>query len=114
MFLDRRSKRTQTMRLPMLRDWQVNRHHATWSTEGLTIITDETSLNLELKYDPQRRFYIRLRVEELPDNGLPADFISVVKKKDRLEFTTMVLMKRNHKVCASTLRLERSTYVMTR
>ena len=53
---------------------------------------------LELKYDPQRRYYIRLRVDDVPETGLPDYFVSVVRKKDRVECTTMTLMKRNHKV----------------
>lgn len=64
-------------------------------------LAEESSLKLELKYDPQRRFYLRIKVEDLPDRRMPADFIDVVKKKDKIECTTMVLKKRNHKVrCA--------------
>lgn len=60
--------------------------------------SEQTELKLELKYEPQRRFFIRLRVEDVTDGGLPATFLNVVRKKDRVECTTMPLMKRNNKV----------------
>lgn len=55
-------------------------------------------MRLELKYDPLRRFYIRLRVDSVINRQLPADFVNAVRKKDRIECSTMTLIKRNARV----------------
>lgn len=55
-------------------------------------------MKLELKYDSLRRFYLRFRVDAVPHGRMPADFINVVRKKDRYECSTMTLLKRNQRV----------------
>jgi DNA mismatch repair protein MSH4 len=51
-----------------------------------------------LKYDAVRQFYIRLAVADLEDRQLPEIFTNVVRNKQKIEFQTLELMKRNQKI----------------
>lgn len=96
-YRDRRSRRIPTTRRRMWLGLRVSGEGKLRRPSTDTRI-EETGLLLELKYDPKRRYYIRLRFDDVPPAGLPDYFVSVVRKKDRVECTTMTLMKRNHKV----------------
>lgn len=62
---------------------------------------EETGLALELKYDPLRRYYIQLRADEVRNSTWPSEFINVLRKKDKIQCSTMTLVKRNQRVCVS-------------
>jgi DNA mismatch repair protein MSH4 len=62
-------------------------------------ISKEYDLQLELRFESGRGYYLRLPSSDLEDRSLPAVFVNVVKRKRFVEMTTLELMKRNLKVC---------------
>ncbi|KAF2744082.1 hypothetical protein M011DRAFT_489176 [Sporormia fimetaria CBS 119925] len=66
-----------------------------------TELSQEHDLQLELKYETARQFYIRIPMVELDDRPLPPVFINVFRKKNMIECQTLELMKRNQKVTIS-------------
>lgn len=58
-------------------------------------------MQLDLKYENARQFYIRIPSTELDGRGLPAVFTNIVRRKNNIECQTLELMKRNQKVVAS-------------
>jgi len=63
--------------------------------------TDTYSLPLDLRFESQRGYFIRLPTIELEDKILPPIFISVNKKKKYTEFSTLELMQWNKRVIRS-------------
>lgn len=55
---------------------------------------DEMRLGVQLKYDNGRKYWLRIREDNL-EGSLPQDFINVVKKKDIFECQTLSLVKLN-------------------
>jgi hypothetical protein len=74
----------------------VPNHHDV-SSPTLTC-TDEHDLPLELKYEVNRGFFLRVPTSEIQDRSLPTIFINVVERKKMSEFTTLELVKRNSKI----------------
>ena len=58
-------------------------------------------MNLELKFDTGRQFYIALPASDLEDRALPAIFVNAVKKKQIIECSTLDLVKLNQKIVDS-------------
>ena len=58
-------------------------------------------LNLELKYDPARQYYIRIAKSELAERELPDVFINRFERKKMLECQTLDLLKWNQKITDS-------------
>ena len=56
------------------------------------------SLALETKYDPQRKYYVRISVDDLEDGVLPPVFINNIRRKGFIECQTMELLKCNQKI----------------
>lgn len=71
-------------------------------------ISKEYDLQLELRFESGRGYYLRLPSSDLEDRSLPAVFVNVVKRKRFVELTTLDLMKRNLKVCLNIPRKARS------
>ena len=63
--------------------------------------TDKHQLNLEMKYDTARQYYIRIPASELEDRDLPEDFINAYRKKTTVECQTLDLLKFNQKIADS-------------
>ena len=63
--------------------------------------TEEYEIQLELKYDSARQFYIKIPMSELDERNLPPIFTNVIRRKKNIECQTLELMKRNQKVCSS-------------
>ena len=61
-------------------------------------LSERLEMSLELRYDNVRHYYIRIRQADVRDRGMPADFVNVVRKKDKIECQTLVLAKLNSKV----------------
>ncbi|RPA76245.1 hypothetical protein BJ508DRAFT_370727 [Ascobolus immersus RN42] len=61
-------------------------------------LTNEHDLPLELKYEADRGFFLRLPSSEIEDKPLSSVFINVIERKKILEFTTLELVKRNAKI----------------
>lgn len=55
-------------------------------------------INLELKYDTARQYYIRVAKSELEDRNLPEIFINTFRKKNITECQTLDLVKLNQKI----------------
>lgn len=54
-----------------------------------------------MKYDTARQYYIRIAVSELEDRDLPAVFINVFRRKNKIECQTLDLLKINQKIIDS-------------
>lgn len=61
-------------------------------------LTDEHELQLELKFQHNRGYFLRLPPSVLEDKPLPPVFVNVIQRKKLMEFTTLELMKRNAKI----------------
>ncbi|KAL9626093.1 MAG: hypothetical protein Q9164_007948, partial [Protoblastenia rupestris] len=55
-------------------------------------------LALETKYDPQRKYYVRIPAEDLENGILPSVFINNVRRKGFIECQSMELLKCNQKI----------------
>ncbi|KAI4753592.1 hypothetical protein E4T51_13301 [Aureobasidium sp. EXF-12344] len=58
-------------------------------------------LQLDLKYDSARQYYLRLNASELEDRNLPPVFINVIRKNNKVECSTLDLRKRSQKISDS-------------
>ncbi|KAJ4380241.1 MutS protein msh4 [Didymella sp. IMI 355093] len=63
-----------------------------------TELGDEYDIQLDLKYENARQFYIKIPSTELDGRGLPAIFTNVIRRKNNIECQTLELMKRNQKI----------------
>ncbi|PSN60591.1 hypothetical protein BS50DRAFT_604577 [Corynespora cassiicola Philippines] len=63
-----------------------------------TELIEEYGIQLELKYEGARHFYIRIAESELEGRTLPPIFTNVFRKKRNIECQTVELLKRNQKV----------------
>ncbi|KAL5121962.1 MutS protein msh4 [Pleosporales sp. CAS-2024a] len=68
---------------------------------GLLDVAQELDLQLELKYESARQFYIRIPISELESRDLPPIFTNVIRRKKYIECQTLELMKRNQKISVS-------------
>jgi DNA mismatch repair protein MSH4 len=59
---------------------------------------EEYDLQLELKYESARQFYIKIPMSELDGRDLPPIFTNIIRRKNNIECQTLELMKRNQKV----------------
>lgn len=66
-----------------------------------TELSQEYDIQLDLKYEAARHFYIRIPVAELENRSLPPVFTNVFRKKNHIECQTVELMKRNQKITIS-------------
>ncbi|KAG9700911.1 hypothetical protein KCU95_g662, partial [Aureobasidium melanogenum] len=58
-------------------------------------------LQLDLKYDSARQYYLSLNASELEDRNLPPVFINVIRKNNKIECSTLDLRKRSQKISDS-------------
>ncbi|KAF2831995.1 DNA mismatch repair protein MutS [Ophiobolus disseminans] len=63
-----------------------------------TELGQEYEIQLELKYENARQFYIKIPASEIDDRDLPPIFTNVIRRKKNIECQTLELMKRNQKV----------------
>ncbi|KAJ4411101.1 MutS protein msh4 [Didymella pomorum] len=63
-----------------------------------TELGHEYDIQLDLKYDNARQFYIKIPSTELDGRGLPVVFTNVIRRKNNIECQTLELMKRNQKI----------------
>ncbi|KAK6516359.1 MutS protein msh4 [Arthrobotrys conoides] len=73
------------------------------ATEDLHVLFQEIAREynlptLEIKYDAQRGYYLRLPVADIEDAPLPPIFVNIMKKKKFVECTTLDIMKRNARI----------------
>ncbi|KAF2454939.1 muts domain V-domain-containing protein [Lineolata rhizophorae] len=61
-------------------------------------LQENENLNLELKYDNARQFYIRIPAQDLEERNLPSIFTNVFRKKNKIECQTLDLIKCNQKI----------------
>ncbi|KAJ4339112.1 MutS protein msh4 [Didymella glomerata] len=66
-----------------------------------TELGQEYGIQLDLKYENARQFYIKIPSTELDGRGLPAVFTNVIRRKNNIECQTLELMKRNQKINVS-------------
>ena len=64
-------------------------------------VSETYNLPLELRYDNARQYYLRLDASELEDRSLPAVFINVIRRKNKVECSTLDLRKRSQKIADS-------------
>lgn len=55
-------------------------------------------IQLELKYENARQFYIKIPEHEVDGRDLPPVFTNIIRRKKNIECQTLELMKRNQKV----------------
>lgn len=60
--------------------------------------TEGHDIQLDLKYENGRQFYIRISKAELEGKPLPPVFTNIIRRKNFIECQTLELMKRNQKV----------------
>lgn len=60
--------------------------------------TEEHDIQLNLKYENARQFYIKISETELEGRDLPPVFTNIIRRKNNIECQTVELMKRNQKV----------------
>jgi DNA mismatch repair protein MSH4 len=63
-----------------------------------TELGQEFDIQLDLKYENARQFYIKIPSTELDGRGLPSVFTNVVRRKNNIECQTLELMKRSQKI----------------
>lgn len=68
---------------------------ATWSP---LMGTEEYDLQLELKYESARQFYMKIPAPKIDGRDLPPIFTNIIRRKNNIECQTLELMKRNQKV----------------
>ncbi|KEF51995.1 DNA mismatch repair protein MSH4 [Exophiala aquamarina CBS 119918] len=61
-------------------------------------MSDETEIDLELKFDNARQYYIRVRAADLQNRPLPEIFINTFKRGKFIECQTLDLIKMNQKM----------------
>ncbi|OSS53507.1 hypothetical protein B5807_01544 [Epicoccum nigrum] len=66
-----------------------------------TELGQEYDIQLDLKYESARQFYIKIPVIELEGRVLPPVFTNVIRRKNNVECQTLELMKRNQKINVS-------------
>ncbi|THY06932.1 hypothetical protein D6D01_09839 [Aureobasidium pullulans] len=64
-------------------------------------LTETHNLPLDLVYDNARQYYLRLNASELEERNLPPVFINVIRKKNKIECSTLDLRKRSQKIIDS-------------
>ncbi|THX49502.1 hypothetical protein D6D06_08528 [Aureobasidium pullulans] len=64
-------------------------------------LSETHTLPLELVYDNARQYYLRLNASELEERNLPPVFINVIRKKNKIECSTLDLRKRSQKITDS-------------
>ncbi|KAF2854803.1 DNA mismatch repair protein-like protein MutS [Plenodomus tracheiphilus IPT5] len=64
-------------------------------------LSAEYNIQLDLKYETARRFYMRISFSELDGKALPHIFTNVIRRKKYIECQTLELMKRNQKINVS-------------
>ncbi|KAI4126757.1 MAG: hypothetical protein LQ347_004842 [Umbilicaria vellea] len=67
----------------------------------ITELSQTQEVNLELKYDTARQYYIRIPKSELEGRNLPDIFINAFQKKNTIECQTLDLVKLNQKILDS-------------
>ena len=78
---------------------------------NVLINAGEYKIQLDVKYDNARQFYIKIPAVEVEGRGLPPVFTNIIRRKNYIECQTLELMKRNsrvrwifgHRGCALTL-----------
>jgi DNA mismatch repair protein MSH4 len=104
--LDLRNQRTYAVRsgvnglLDVAR--QTYKEAMTDTLQHITDLSEEHGLSLQTKFDNVRQFYLRLNAEDLTQRNLPAVFINVFRKKDKVECQTMDILKGNQKISDAT------------
>lgn len=78
-------------------EWWVSRK-ATVRFAKSSFTTEKHELPLDLRFETQRGYFVRLPTVELEDKILPPIFINVNKKKKYTEFSTLELVKWNKRV----------------
>ncbi|KAF3159392.1 MutS protein msh4 [Orbilia oligospora] len=73
------------------------------ATEDLHVLFQEIAREynlptLEIKYDAQRGYYLRLPIADIEDAPLPPIFVNIMRKKKFMECTTLDIMKRNARI----------------
>ncbi|EPS44503.1 hypothetical protein H072_1502 [Dactylellina haptotyla CBS 200.50] len=73
------------------------------ATEDLHILFQTTAReynlpSLEIKYDSQRGYYLRIPTSDIEDSPLPPVFVNAIKKKKFTECTTLDIMKQNSRI----------------
>ncbi|KAK6538181.1 MutS protein msh4 [Orbilia ellipsospora] len=73
------------------------------STQDLHVSFQELSReynlpSLEIKYDTQRGYYLRIPTGDIEDSPLPPIFVNIMRKKKYTECTTLDIMKRNLRI----------------
>lgn len=66
-----------------------------------TELGQEYDIQLNLKYENARQFYIKIPLTELDGRGLPPIFTNVIRRRNNIECQTLELMKRNQKINVS-------------
>ncbi|THY33876.1 hypothetical protein D6D00_00765 [Aureobasidium pullulans] len=64
-------------------------------------LSETHTLPLELVFDNARQYYLRLNASELEERNLPPVFINVIRKKNKIECSTLDLRKRSQKITDS-------------
>lgn len=71
------------------------------SSYRLTFATDRIDLKLELRFDTPRHYYFRFPASEVVNRELPEELINVIRKRDKIECSTVLLMQKNIKISQS-------------
>ena len=69
--------------------------------ELITELGTEHALALDVKYEPARKFFIRISTADLAGRELPSVFINVFRRKNLVECQTLDLLKINQKIADS-------------
>lgn len=86
------------MFISILMSWAVGPSPVVPENGCPNILVVEYDLQLDLKYDTARQFYIRIPSSEIDKRPLPPVFTNVFRNKNMIECQTLELMKRNQKV----------------
>lgn len=84
--------------LQLIKDLEGECQHPIFTESLFIICTVQHSLVLETKFDPQRKYYVRVSVDDLEEGVLPPVFINNVRRKGFIECQTMELLKCNQKI----------------
>ncbi|KAL8900796.1 MAG: hypothetical protein Q9207_005517 [Kuettlingeria erythrocarpa] len=103
--LDLRNQRTYAIKAGQHQFLDVARQaYKEANSDAYQLVTDlgqEHAIALDMKYDTARQYYIRIAVSELEDRDLPAVFINVFRRKNKIECQTLDLLKINQKIIDS-------------
>ena len=80
---------------------QTYKEAMTDAMQHIENLGEEHGLPLQTKFEGARQFYMLLPASELAERDLPAVFCNVYRKKDKVECSTLDLMKRNQKIADS-------------